>query len=422
MESNLPKIIESLSSLLQIDSVKTEKLDDKPFGEGVFRALDYSLNLAKEMGFETYNYSNYIGEVVWGKGESIAILCHLDVVPVGDETKWKHPPFSATLDNGEIYARGALDDKGPFIATLYALKRLKDEGFLPNKEIRLILGCDEESGWGCIKHYKTIRDLPETGFSPDASFPVIYAEKGILHAKFFFDYDEKLLFDLKGGVASNVVCDKATASCKIDEILIDKYGLNLVDGEVESLGISAHGSEPDKGVNAIKNLILYLNEINAVNRAIYELLFEDKLKLKAFCDQTGNLTMSPNVIKIENGKISITVDFRYPATLNFDEIFETIKKIAPLEVLSHQKPLFNDIESPLIQTLNKVYERHTGKTCKPIAIGGGTYARALKLGAGFGPETEDDENLCHQPNERISIEKLEFLEKVYHDAIKELSK
>ena len=188
MESNLPKIIESLSSLLQIDSVKTEKLDDKPFGEGVFRALDYSLNLAKEMGFETYNYSNYIGEVVWGKGESIAILCHLDVVPVGDETKWKHPPFSATLDNGEIYARGALDDKGPFIATLYALKRLKDEGFLPNKEIRLILGCDEESGWGCIKHYKTIRDLPETGFSPDASFPVIYAEKGILHAKFFFDY------------------------------------------------------------------------------------------------------------------------------------------------------------------------------------------------------------------------------------------
>lgn len=421
MKNNTPAFLQPLTEILQINSVKTDPVDDKPFGLGVFNALDYALNLAKNLGFETINYSNYVGEIVWGSGTPFAILCHLDVVPVGNEKKWKRPPFSAEIDNGEIYARGAIDDKGPFIATLFALKKLKDEGFLPKKEIRLILGCDEESGWGCIDHYKTVRELPKIGFSPDASFPVIYAEKGIIHADFYFDYDKTKLFDISGGIAPNVVCDYATAKAEIDNDLIKKYNLKVNCGLIESFGVTAHASTPDVGINALNSLFAYLTEINAVNRAIHDFLFEDILKLKTICDETGALTMSPNVVKIEGDKLVVTVDFRYPSTKIYDEIFAIISKISKLKIQYHHKPLFVDKNSHLIKTLNSVYEKHTGEKSTPIAIGGGTYARALSLGAGFGPELPGEENLCHQVNERISIDKMQFLIDLYADAIKQLT-
>ncbi|MBP5177017.1 MAG: Sapep family Mn(2+)-dependent dipeptidase, partial [Clostridia bacterium] len=179
-----PDLLPRFFELLSIESVKGTPLDGAPFGYGVKKALDYTLDLAKSFGFETKNYDGFVGEVTFGSGKPFAVLCHLDVVPAGNENAWISPPFKPEIRDGNLYCRGVLDDKCGAICSLFALKRLKDEGARPTRQIKLILGCDEESGWGCIDHYLEKAVMPEDGISPDADFPVIYAEKGIVHAKF----------------------------------------------------------------------------------------------------------------------------------------------------------------------------------------------------------------------------------------------
>lgn len=416
------EMLVELQNLIKIESVEGEPKTGMPFGEGVYRALEYALALAEKWGFSTVNYDNYVGEAVYGEGAELAILCHLDVVPVGKLSNWTRPPFSAAVHDGVLYGRGAVDDKGPLVATLYAMKLLLDEGYKPKKKIKLIFGCNEESGWRCIEHYKKVAKLPEIGFSPDAEFPVIYAEKGILHAELSFDFDPSKLFSVEAGSAANVVCDSAILKAEINEAAARKFGLEIRDGEIVSLGKTAHGSQPENGVNAIRAAVCYLEEINAVNSAIRRFLFDDELKLKSIEDETGRLTMSPDIMKIENGKLVVTVDVRYPSTADFNAIKEKLESVAPMRIVHHQLPLYNDSESRLIQTLLGVYNRLSGKNAKPIAIGGGTYARALKLGAGFGPEEPDEPSPAHRPNESISLKKLKFLVDVYKAAIYELTK
>ena len=412
---------ENLKKLIGIPSVKSEPVGNAPFGESVKEALLFTLSLAEELGFHTVNYDNYIGEAVYGDGEDeMAILCHLDVVPVGKLSDWKYPPFSATEADGKIYGRGATDDKGPAIVCLYCMKALKDEGYLPGKKIKLIFGCDEESGWGCIEHYKKVAKMPDFGFSPDADFPVLYAEKGILHVKFFFDAEPGLK-ELKGGERVNVVCDRCVSISPLNDNFASNERVKKEGDELVSYGISAHGSMPEKGKNAILPMIELLAENGLADKRIAETLFYDCYGLKELEDETGKLTMSPDVIDLKNGKIEISVDIRYPSTVPFEKVKEKIDRIAPYEILSHQLPLFNDKNSFLVQTLLKIYNDAMGTNMQPMAIGGGTYARALKEGTAFGPEMPGEESTVHQPNEYVSVENLKLQWILYKKAIRKLS-
>ena len=420
MRDYISDIKENLKKLISIPSVEGKPEKDKPFGKEVYAALSFVLSLAEELGFETKNYDNYIGEAIFGDGEEeLAVLVHLDVVPAGDGAAWTYPPFSGTEVGGRIFGRGATDDKGPAISCLFALKALKDEGFIPKKKIKLIFGCNEETGSKCIKHYKEVGSFPSFGFSPDADFPVIYAEKGILHAEFSFDKPTALK-DISGGERINMVAEKATATAPYYKKIAEKYGLTEESGKIVSRGVSAHGSMPEKGKNAILPLVKYLEETVSLTENIRKYLFDDALGLKKLNDETGYLTMSPDLIRVEDGKIKIGVDFRYPATLSGDEIMKTLAKISEVKVLSHQPPLYNDKDGFLIKTLLSVYNEITGKNEKPIAIGGGTYARYLKTGAAFGPETDEDFSI-HKPDEFVSIENLKLQFEVYKLAIKRLS-
>ena len=78
----------------------------------------------------------------------IGFIGHLDVVPVepGTEDRWTHPPFSGDIAEGEVWGRGALDNKGPFITLLEAIERLAQSGFRPSRDIYILLGQDEELG------------------------------------------------------------------------------------------------------------------------------------------------------------------------------------------------------------------------------------------------------------------------------------
>ncbi len=419
--------IEKTKELVKIKSVKTAPKNQMPFGEGIYNALKFMLSLGDSLGFNTINYDNYIGEITFGNGndsDGLAILCHLDVVPEGDESKWLYPPYSATEVDGKIYGRGIVDDKAPAVLCLYALKELKDNGYIPSRKIKLILGCDEESGWDCIEHYKKVAVMPKEGFSPDGDFPVIYAEKGIYHVEFSFEINKRIK-NIFGGERVNMVCDYAYSeldliTSKEKEILINN-GLTVEGSTIKAYGKSAHGSTPEVGDNAIKKLFYSLTKIGVLPNNIYNGLFDNKDLFDGVKDETGCLTFSPNVCRIDNGVLKVSTDIRYPATYDFEKIRNLVNKISKSEVLHHQLPIISDKNGKLVKTLLDIYNNEFNKNEEPIAIGGGTYARALENGVAFGPSIVGDSR-CHIPNEYITIEELEKCYKIYYKAIKELTK
>ena len=408
MNDYFQNAVKTLGSWIEIKSVKSSPTNGAPFGIGVKSMLDKALLDAKELGFEVKNYDGFIGEVTFGEGDDysgLAVLCHLDVVPEGDISLWSHPPYKL-IESGEyLIGRGVVDDKGSAVICLYAIKALKDEGFIPNKKIKLIFGCDEESGWACIDHYNKVAVMPKLGFSPDGDFPVIYAEKGIYHVKFSFPISDEVL-DVFGGERINVVCDKATVILK--------------SGKVEFSGKSAHGSTPELGDNAIKKALKFLVDNGLFSEQTYEYLFAGRL-FEKFVDESGILTFSPNIIKKVGNRAEISVDIRHPVHYTREEVDKVLSKIGKVEVLEYKAPLYADKEGFLCKTLNQVYEKHTGKKAISKTTGGGTYARALKQGVAFGPVFDGDA-ICHVPNEKIKKSHLEKCFYIYKDAIKELSK
>ena len=435
MQKYFNDIVQSTADILKFDSSLKPAEDGYPFGKETADCLQFFLNLAEEMGFETHNYDNYVGEVVFGEGKEFAILAHLDVVPAGKG--WKYPPFGGVInddvsDGGvegtKIWGRGAMDDKGPAIVCLYCLKALKDNGIVPLRKIKLIVGCNEECGWKCIEHYNKVATMPKYGFTPDANFPVIYAEKGILHFTTNFSINEAPMSALNAGERANMVCDYAEAT------LTRKAGGKLVGYEnpiagtsfsydnttniLRVHGKSAHGSTPECGANALQALLCFLASFNEDCKKAYDLLFNDVLNFKKMQDKTGRLSMSPDVASFQDGVLKITTDIRFPATHKKEEILDKIAAYGvDYTVDNYQAPLYNNPKSRLITTLMDVYNQATGKDECPVAIGGGTYARALECGCAFGPEIGGEEATIHQPNEYVTFERIKLMSEVYYNAI-----
>ena len=177
-------MLKSLSEILKIDSVRGDKKVDAPFGEGPKQCLNFILKIALEMGFKIKNVDNYMGWAEYGNGnEMVAVLGHLDVVPAGNG--WSKNPFSGDIENGNIHGRGAVDDKGPIIACLYALNAIKNSKLPLKRRIRILFGTNEETGSTDIKYYlDKDGEIPVCGFTPDGEFPLINGEKGIINASF----------------------------------------------------------------------------------------------------------------------------------------------------------------------------------------------------------------------------------------------
>lgn len=421
MQKYFDGIVRSLREMISYDSSQAAPEAGMPFGRGAANCLNAFLSLAGGMGFETHNYDNYIGEVIFGEGEEFAILCHLDVVPAGGG--WTHAPFGGEIVDGRLYGRGAADDKGPAVICLYCLKALKDEGFVPRKKIKLIVGCNEESGWACIEHYRRCASMPETGFSPDADFPVIYAEKGILHFEAAFPVPDAPFASLSGGERANMVCALASAEGVRDPRGHEAFGLSFENGSLVSRGVSAHASTPEEGKNALEPLLAFFAAQNAGVRRAHDVLFADVLGLKRFRDETGGLTMSPNVASFSDGVLRVITDIRYPAAMKSEQIVALLGGAGVNYRLLHcQDPLFNDKNGELIRTLLGVYEEATGEKAEPLAIGGGTYARALKNGAGFGPQFAGEPSAIHRADEYITLENIKKLSRIYYTAIERLTR
>lgn len=453
-EQKRTEMIEELQKLIQIPSVLDEKAatEEMPFGPKPLEALNHMLSEGKNEGLVTKNIDNMAGHIEMGDGEeTLGILCHVDVVPVGEG--WTYPPFEGVVADDKIYGRGAIDDKGPTIAAWMAMKLVKESGIRLHKKVRLIIGTDEESGFRCVERYFEKEPMPEIGFAPDADFPIINAEKGIANLIFTQtgSTETETIQFFQAGKRTNMVPDEAFALIfgglhsikqKFSEFSTE-HGFN---GEVTQegpmvkvlvRGKSAHAMEPDEGVNAAILLAKFLQVVPLTphSKAFVDFLvigFGDDsrghaLSLNFSDDVSGDTTLNPGVIHYAPAQGSCTqVSMRYSVTYPFEEKLSTCRETLQnlgitLDLGSNSKPHYVDKEDILIKSLQKVYERQTGEEAKLLSIGGGTYARVLKNGVAFGMLFPGRKDVAHQVDEYVDIEDLVKATAIYADAIVELA-
>lgn len=422
-----------LKELISIPSVGGRYEPGAPYGKNPKAALDYFLKEAQAQGFTTGTIDDKVGYAEYGKGgKLIGIVCHLDVVPKGDG--WNSDPFSLTVRDGVFYARGIVDDKGPACASFFAILRLIKDNSFPDIRVRLILGTDEERTCSCVETYAEKGEIPDFAITPDAEFPVIFAEKGILHIRIF----DMVRTGLKasGGSAANMVPANASIEFKTDG------HINYLDAE----GKTAHASKPELGINAILKLSDKLNAAdfdmtgsplfnfiqNEINGGAPERFTNCDIE-----DISGRITANPAVLDIDENGESLVIDIRYPVTYDLDKLMDDIgiccgKYGLSVEKLSHMAPLFKDKDTKEIRALTEVWEANMDRYdgfkeeyreiyTKPLAIGGGTYARHMPNTIAFGVQTPWQEDQCHQANEHMSLNDFEANIKVLMDAIVKLA-
>ncbi|HEY8443864.1 MAG TPA: Sapep family Mn(2+)-dependent dipeptidase [Clostridia bacterium] len=437
--------LQTLIDFVKIESVKGEPQENAPFGSKVRQALDFILEKGKSFGFTTRDIDGYAGEIEYGAGdEVIGVLTHLDVVPLGEG--WTRA--QGEIYEGRLYGRGTVDDKGPTVAVLYALKEIKDEGIKLNKTVRLIIGCDEESGCKCMEYYKKQGRMPKMGFSPDSDFPLIICEKTILHLRAALPLDnfwKENILEFDAGLRPNMVPAKARLKIKKSALppyykeLVEKYKAEIEQDQdavaLRFFGVSAHGSTPNLGQNAIWKVFDFLIDIGAwgVTKTIrHYLLNENACKnMGVYIDdgeRSGEQTLNVGTAHYdkENNTIEFNLDFRCPINQKIQNIINRLSDLfsnGKIEVVYHMPYLYADPESFLVKTLLGAYEKVTGKTnSKGIITGGGTYARFLTNGVAFGPTFEGEETRIHNTDESISIENFYKLIRIYKEAIINLAK
>lgn len=445
-------MIQSLEELVSIPSVINleNAREGAPFGMEIRSALDGLLKLAGELGFETRDYDGYAAAVDFGtEGKEVGILSHIDVVPPGNG--WSKNPFVPEIVNGKMYGRGTIDDKGPLVASLYAMKAVKESGLPIRNHVRHIIGCDEETGHRCIKYYLTKEKGPELGFSPDGMFSVIHAEKGILRFQIqtnrkLPDTKELCLIRIAGGTVVNAVPNIAEVWLggpgeQLEEVRKEfqvkaAEGSAKMEGDVLHLtfpGVSAHAMQPWLGENAILSMIRFLKEVPFGDRKTREYfqnldtLFGDGWEgrnLGVACqDQlSGKLSMNLGILNVEGEKTELKVDVRCPVHIDLDTVWKTIcltceKYGFRPEYWQKRPPLYVPKDARLVQILLDVYEDVTGKREEAITIGGGTYCRDVENFVSFGPVFPGEPELAHEADEFIDLDQMVECARLYAQAL-----
>lgn len=453
-------LLKAIGEIIRIPSVGGDPEEGAPYGREVKNTLDWTLNHARTMGFRTKNVGNVAGWAELGEGaEMVAALGHLDVVPAG--VGWSVDPWGGELKDGMIWGRGVLDNKGPVMIALYAAKALFDEGIPLKRRVRVIFGTNEERGSKCMEHYvESGEELPVAGFTPDAEYPIIYAEKGVLTYTLsmpFAPLGDMTVTELSGGVASNVVMAEARAvlsdprkECRrrvLDAAALWKgpEGARLTAEEdpakktvtLVMKGRPAHGSRPHEGLNALACLADFMNGLKL--KGDQGVFFETFSRLVGFeTDGTslgvamqdsvsGELTACVGVVAVGQGRATFTVNFRYPVTMRQEQVEKPFRAVlkehgVTVDDLSAADPLYMPPKTRLIKALQKVYEEETGSPAELLAIGGGTYAKTMPNVVAFGPVFPGQTYKVHEENERWAVEDIMKNLSIMAKALMELSR
>lgn len=456
IESHRKEMVEDIFTLCKINSEKAPYEEGMPYGRGAAIALAEALALAEKYGFSITNYDNYVGTADMNdKEKQLDILAHLDVVPAGEG--WKETdPFNPVEKDGRLYGRGTADDKGPAVAALYAMRAVKELDIPLTKNVRLILGTDEECGSSDIAHYyKVEKEAPMT-FSPDADFPVTNVEKGRLegHISGTFTSSAALprLVSINTGIKANVVPGKVEAYVEgfdmsvLDEAAVrteEQTGVKFIcegDGnatKVTAIGKGAHAAFLHDGNNALTGLLTLFQNLPfapcqqiSVLRALSQLVPHRDTRGTAMGiamedDISGELTLAFTMLTVTDCTLSAVFDSRCPVCANEDNVLKVAKaKLAAiglnLENEDMTAPHHVDGNSHFVQTLLRVYEEYTGLEGKCQYTGGGTYVHELKNGVAFGATLPGTDNRMHGADEFAVLDELVVSAKIFAQVIVDL--
>lgn len=458
IDAHRQAIIEDIFRLCRINSERSSYQEGKPYGEGASRALSTALSMAEDYGFSINNYDNYVGTADLNDGpRQLDILAHLDVVPAGEG--WTvTEPFEPIEKDGRLYGRGTADDKGPAVAALYAMRCVKELGLPVTKNVRLILGTDEECGSSDIAHYYSEEEEAPMTFSPDGAFPVVNIEKGALPGHFTaeFEASDELarVISIHAGTKVNVVPGKAFAVfAGLDDNLVREKGREVelstgvsfeIQGrddtlEITAVGEGAHASTPQEGKNALTALLLLITKLPFADcaqiRALHHLamLFPcgdtsgKALGIAMEDELSGDLTLAFDLLEVTDTSLDATFDSRCPICSNEENVLEPVrKKLADYGFTLHneamRKPHYVDGNSDFVKTLLAAYELYTGREGRCESMGGGTYVHDLKNGVAFGAAMPETDNRMHGADEFAVIDELLTSAKIFAQVIVDLCK
>lgn len=452
------EMLNDICRMIKIRSDRGEAKEGMPFGEGPAKALNAALELASNMGFKTKNYDNYVGAIDLNDNEkALDILAHLDVVPVSDD--WKvTKPFEPIIKDGKLYGRGSSDDKGPAIVALYALKAVRDLNIPISKNVRLILGTDEECGSGDIEYYYKIEKEAPMTFSPDAEYPVINIEKGRLSSTFESKFSEEVslprILSMKSGMKANVVPDKARAIIegfskneinayieKASNMTKVKFTVNEENNKliIDAKGNGAHASTPENGDNALTAMLELLVTLPVAKSEGFERLCAvqklfphndhkgDACGVKMSDEISGDLSMAFTIFEYDVCSLSGTFDSRAPICATNENLRDVLKdNMAKVNIVLSNEDLnpahYVSADSDFVRTLLDCYEKYSGQKGECLAIGGGTYVHHLKNGVAFGCSMPGTDNNMHGDDEFAVVDELVLSAKIFTQAIIDLCK
>jgi succinyl-diaminopimelate desuccinylase len=435
-------LIETTRELLRIPSIEGEPQPGAPFGPEVRRALDYVLALCEAKGFRTKDVEGYAGHAEFGDAQPIVMsLGHLDVVPVSDG--WKHEPFGAEIDDGYLYARGTVDDKGPTMASLAAALALKETGADLPARIRLVFGCNEESGFRCVKRYFETEEAPTYGIAPDSAWPCIHAEKGIanLLVRVPLPAGQLTLKRIEGGSRPNIVIDRCEAIAEASPDVAQSVRARAAEywdrnvqisvGEngmvtIVAMGKAAHGSTPFYGDSAYVRVCRALLDLAPPDQAAdySNLLLIGHpsgvgLGIHGRDDVTEDLTSNVGIVSSSDGIAEILVNVRYPVLWSGDELVQRCRTFLERDrpgwdvtVRDNSPGLYFPKDQEPVVSIVAAYREETGDETEPGVMGGGTYARAVPNSVSVGTGWPGD-GPAHENDERIKVEHLARMAKIY---------
>lgn len=357
-----PMLFDGLRRMVAIPSIRGKEEPDAPFGRGPKQALEEVLKIAAELGFHTKNIDDKIGYAQYGENRSdgayYGIFGHVDVMPLGEG--WNSPPLSLTLREGKLFGRGTLDNKGPILSNLYALYVLKENGVTFDRPVRIVFGTNEETGFGCVKHYLTKEIPPTFGWTPDCKWPVVYGERGRLKVRV--------------SVLESRVAD-----------LYDFANRKLLhtNHHGEELGIAYQ--DEDFGMIQLRGETFGIEE--------NQHYVEWTMCYPASCTKSDLL----------------------------NQITMHLPEKATLEVVSHWAPVLYDKSSKYVQALQQVYTDVTKSDSIPVTTTGGTYAKIIPNIIAYGPSFPGQRDIAHLPNEWIGVKDLETDTIIYGLALLALS-
>lgn len=441
-------VVSDIDYLVQVESVEDtdHAQPGKPWGPAPFEALSRGLEIAQRLGLEAHNVDGYLGyaDLPGESSKYLATIGHTDIVPLG--TGWTFDPLHVTRKDGYLIGRGVLDDKGPFVLSLYAahffVRQVQKSGKKLPYTLRAMVGNNEETNMGDVEYYLEHYPEPEFLFTPDADFPLICGEKGRVGLSIVSGElgDDARILEFDGGTVSNAIpgvasvtvrADAASLACEPGTIQVNEVKPGVA--RIDATGKGGHASMPEGTVNAIGLLVDYLLRNNLCNEAERAFL---EFEQKVFASTDGSslgiaardnifdpLTSIGGTIRMKDGRLVQTMDVRYPTTTTGEFIAKAVQGLAQqggatVRVDSDMVPFYTSPDSDSIKTLVSTYSEFTGEDAHAFTIGGGTYARHFKNACAFGPhdsrqQVPDWVGPEHGPDEGIAESQLKLALKIY---------